>query len=208
MFFSRRTILALIASLPLLTLPVEAADKLDMKDVLAPHPLGERILGDEKAPVTIVEYFSMTCTHCGGFHKDTFPKLKADYIDTGKVRMVFREVWFDGIAFQEAALARCSGDKYFAAVDFFFAQQDALFASKDPKATLKTLAKQMGFGEAEFDKCVKDEKTVAALQQVYDDGAKKFGVQSTPSFIINGELTSGNLPYEDFKKILDRHLGK
>ncbi len=184
----------------------EKIKTINIKDVLVPHPLGEKVQGSATAPVTIVEYFSLTCSHCATFHKDTYPQLKAQYIDTGKVRFIHRDFWWDPIAQTESTLAWCSGDKYYAVQDMFFSQQDVIFKSSDRKATLKAIAQQMGINEKAYDECLANPKIKAGIVSVRDDAEKKLGVQSTPTFIINGEVHTGAMKMDEMAPILDRMI--
>src|SRR5690554_935145 len=128
---------------------------------MKPGPLPEMSLGKADAPVTIVEYASMTCPHCANFHKTTFPELKKKYIDTGKVRFIFREFPLDPLAAGGFMLARCAGKddktKYFAMVETLFHQQKEWVVQK-PIEPLKSIAKQAGFTEQSFDQCLSDQK--------------------------------------------------
>jgi protein-disulfide isomerase len=171
-------------------------------DLMTPGPLGEQSLGRDDAPVTIVEYASMTCPHCANFHKTTYPALKKQYIDTGKVRFIFRELPLDQIALLASMLARCGGkDKFFSLVEVLFQQQDK-WAVQDPLPPLLAIAKQAGFSEDSFNVCVKDQKVYDGVVWSYER-AGKLGVKSTPSFFINGKLHAGGMSIEDMAKMID-----
>ena len=165
---------------------------------------GEMALGDPGAPVTVIEFASMTCPHCGAFHTDTFPRLKAEYIDTGLVRFVFREFPLDRVAFSAAVLARCAGpDRFFPFIDTLFRQQEDWSRADDPMESLYQLAQIGGLPRAEFDACLNDEALATAVLTSRLDGESEYGVRSTPSFVVNGVLVEGNLPWQEFAAILD-----
>jgi len=159
-------------------------------DVLKPGPLPEKMLGSSTAPVVFLEYSSMTCAHCAFFANVTFPALKADYIDSGKVRYVFREFPLDGLAAAAAMLVRSTSD------DQFFPVIEALFASQrewvaDRVQPLMTFAaRQFGFTPARFTEIMADQQLFDKIKQTYSRG-EKFGVTSTPSFFINGKQWKG-----------------
>src|SRR5690242_13662638 len=126
---------------------------------MRPGPLPDLVQGKADAPVTIIEYASMTCPHCANFHKGTYPALKEKYIDTGKVRFIFREFPLDELAVAASMLARCAGspEKSMAMIDVLFASQDK-WAVRQPIPVLKQIAKQAGITEKAFDDCLKDQK--------------------------------------------------
>jgi protein-disulfide isomerase len=168
-----------------------------------PGPLGDKILGSESAPVTIVEYASVTCPHCAAFHRETYPTLKLKYIDTGKVRLIFREFPTQpaAIAIGGFMLARCAGDKYFPMLDAIFEQQQSW--AQDPYNGFLRIARQAGLSEERFEACLKDQKMAEAIQEVAIRGNKEFNVDSTPTFFINGKKYAGNLSVAELEKILE-----
>ena len=175
------------------------------EELMQPGPLGEKVLGKADAPVTIVEYASMTCGHCADFHNKTFPELKSRYIDTGKVRFIFREFPLDPLAAGAFMLARCAGDdKYFAAVDALFHQQRT-WAVQQPIPPLMTIAKQFGIGQEQFEKCLSDQKLLDGIEAVRQRG-QKFGVNSTPTFFINGQIQRGAISMEELDKLIQLFL--
>ncbi|EJW12985.1 Periplasmic thiol:disulfide interchange protein DsbA [Rhodovulum sp. PH10] len=198
--------LALVAAIGL-PMPAHAEDDVDMAKVLEPSPLGDIALGKKDAPVTIVEYASMTCGHCGHFTNDVLPIVKEKYIDTGKVRYILRDFPLDNVAAAITLLARCQGgEKYYPMVEMFFQQQKNWITAKDMKGAIFNLAKQAGFTQESFEACIGDQKLLDEVQAVRDRAAKEFGVNSTPTFFINGERIVGALPAEEFTKIIDKHL--
>jgi len=159
-------------------------------------------MGSATAPVTIIEYASMTCPHCAAFAVNTFPKLKEKYIDTGKVRYIMREYPLDGLAAAAFMLARCAGpEKYYPLIETLFAQQQK-WAVKEPLPPLRAIARQAGFTEQSFDACINDKALLGKVQQMRDRGTQKFKVEATPTFYINGERHSGALSIEDIDKAI------
>ena len=169
-------------------------------ELMQPGPLGEVSMGDAKAPVTIIEYASMTCPHCAHFAINTFPTLKEKYIDTGKVRFIFREFPFDPVAAGAFMLARCAGnDKYMPMVETLFAKQ-VDWVVKEPLPPLKEIAKQFGMTEDSFNACLENQKGLDAIQAVRDHAVDKLGVNSTPTFFINGKKFIGDLSMDQIAK--------
>ena len=183
-----------------------AAQSVAMADLLVAPSLGDMSLGKADAPVTIVEYASMTCPHCAHFHETTYPELKKRYIDTGKVRFIFREFPLDPLAAGASMLARCAGkDKYFALIETLF-QQQRQWAVDKPIPPLMAIAKQAGFTEQSFNTCLADQKMLDALNTERSRAADKFGVNSTPTLFINGKVQKGGASIEELVKIVDPML--
>ena len=181
----------------------DASQKAEAVPTVAPD---DKFLGKPDAPVTIVEYFSLGCPHCKHFHEDLLPKLKADYIDTGKVRLVFRDFPLDGVALAAATLTRCVNDlAYFAMVDTLFKQQETWHVENGVDQ-VKNIAKSAGMDDAAFDACLKNkaitDKIVAGRKEAED----KFKVDSTPTFFINDRVMAGVPSYDSFKLTLDAAL--
>jgi protein-disulfide isomerase len=178
-------------------------------DLMTPGPLGEQALGQEGAPVTIIEYASMTCPHCAHFHETTYPELKKRYIDTGKVRFIFREFPLDFLAATAFMLPRCAPkDKFFPMIEVLFQQQDKWVVGPpaSPLPALMDIAKQAGFTEESFNACVKNQTVLDGIKWSMDHGTE-LGVQSTPSFFINGKLYPGALTIEQVEKAMAPFLG-
>lgn len=194
--------LALASAAPFAIAPAAAQD-VNVEALHQPGPLGDMVLGSENAPVTIVEYASVTCPHCATFHQQTYPALKSKYIDTGKVRLIFREFPTAPapVAIAGFMLARCSGDKYFPLLDALFGQQRSW--AQDPYNGFLRIARQAGFTQESFDTCLKDEKLASAIQQVAQRGNTEFNVESTPTFFINGKKYVGALTVAELEKILE-----
>ena len=173
--------------------------------LMEPGPLGDMALGDEKAPVTIIEYASMTCPHCAAFHATTYPELKKRYIDTGKVRFIFREFPLDQLALAAFVLARCAGpDKYFPMIETLFHMQKEWVVQR-PLGPLLAIAKQAGMSEQAFNECLQDQKLIDGIEDVRQR-AMKLNVQSTPSFFVNGKPLRGNYSIEEFEKAMAPYL--
>ena len=176
-----------------------ALDELMAGEALPDVPLGAR-----EAPVTIVEYASMTCAHCAGFYATTFPELKSKYIDPGKVRFILREFPLDPLAAAGFMLARCAGDdKRNAIVDLLFAQQKNWAFTDKPLEALAALLKQTGMSQKTFDACLRNDDLRDKVYKVHDRAAEKFGVTSTPTFFINGKRQTGEITSDALAKLLD-----
>jgi protein-disulfide isomerase len=183
-----------------------ATGDVSMAELMRPGPLKEMALGEEKAPVTIVEYASMTCPHCAAFHQHTYPELKKRYIETGKVRFVFREFPLDQLALAAFMIARCAGDdKYFPMIETLFQQQQE-WVTERPLQPLMAIAKQAGIGEQRFNECLKDEKLSDGIEAVRTRAVQAFNVQSTPTFFINGKLLRGAFSIQDLEKQIQPYL--
>ena len=171
------------------------------------YAVGDMELGAKDAPVTIIEYASMTCPHCANFHMGPFKELKAKYIDTGKARIIFREFPFDPVALQASMLARCVGEKrYFGMLNVLFKSQAKWANSSEPQQALAKIARLGGFTEARFRACMTNQDLADIILKSRLNGSKKFGVDSTPSFIVNGVKTSGNMTATEWDKLLATYL--
>jgi len=172
-----------------------------MAELMAPGPLGDHVLGSANAPVTIIEYASMTCPHCAHFHETTYPELKRKYIDTGKVRFIFREFPLDALAAAGSMLARCAGkDKYFPLIETLFLQQKDWVVQK-PLQPMLNIARQAGFTQQSFDECLANQEMLKGIEEGRTR-AMKLGVNSTPTFFINGKIFRGALTPEEIEKQL------
>ena len=175
-------------------------------ELMKPGPLGDMSLGDEKAPVTIIEYASMTCPHCANFHETTYPELKKKYIDTGKVRFIFREFPLDQLAAAAFMLARCGGkERYFPMVETLF-QQQRTWAVQRPLQPLMAISKQAGLSEAGFNECLKNQQVLDGIEAERKRAAEKLNVQSTPTFFVNGKQLRGSATLADFEKEMAPYL--
>jgi protein-disulfide isomerase len=194
--------LAALAGFSPLRLIAEAMAQ-SASDVAKPVSLPDMALGPANAPVTITEYASMTCPHCAAFNENVFPKIKSEYIDSGKVRYVFREFPLDIKAAAGSMLARCiakdDAGKYFAIIDMLFKQQND-WVTKNTTETLTRIGKQAGLSQQAVEDCLKDQALldkIAADQKFANEVLK---VNSTPTFFINGEMIRGETSFEEFDK--------
>ena len=183
-----------------------SAGSVDMAKLLEPGALPDKVLGEADAPVTIVEYASMTCPHCAHFHATTLPELKTKYIDTGKVRLIFREFPFDPRAEAGFMLARCSDDNYFPMIDVLFKQQQNWASVENAKDALLQISKLAGFSQESFEACLTDQKLLDDVRAVQKRGAEEFKVDSTPTFFINGNTYKGALTIAELSAIIDGML--
>jgi protein-disulfide isomerase len=168
-------------------------DEVSVEALMKPGPLPELIVGKADAPVTIVEYASMTCSHCANFHSTVYPALKEKYVDTGKVRFVMREFPLDNLAAAAAMLARCAGgDTTYSMIDVLFKTQEKwAFVRGNPVPELFKIAQQAGFTQERFDTCLKDNATLDQMISARQRASDEFGVNSTPTFFINGKRLKG-----------------
>ncbi len=194
-----RSIRFAAALLAMLWMPAAAqAEILSTEEALA-----DRVIGDPAAPMTIIEYASLTCPHCANFHAETLPQLKKDWIENGKAKLIYRDFPLDKYAAAAAQIARCAPhDKYFVFLNAFYAQQQTWAKSNDPLKTLTQLAALGGMSQADVDACLANEELRDGILQMRLDGQMEFDINSTPSFVVNGKKVS-NLPYDDFKEILE-----
>jgi protein-disulfide isomerase len=176
------------------------------EELMVPSPLGEQVQGDTNAPVTLIEYAAVTCSHCSDFFLNQFPTIKSRYIDTGKVRFIFREFPLNALDLAGFMLARCANnDKFFPLVDTLFEKQREWVVQK-PLEPLMAIAKQAGFTQASFDACLTNQKVEDGVKWVRERAAEKFGVSGTPTFFINGKKYSGNPTAADIGKQIDSYL--
>ncbi len=163
----------------------------------------DRVLGNPKAPVTMIEYASLSCPHCADFANETLPKIEKNFIDTGKVKLIYRDYPFDGPAFAAAMVTRCAPPKrYFEFIKVLFANQDIWARTADPRAGLARIAKLGGMTNAEYNACVDNKSLYEALRQRAISAQREYGVHSTPTFLIGGKTIVGAQPYEVFAKAL------
>lgn len=203
MRLGRRAFVAVSLAAALLFAPAALAEDVSVDDLLMPGPLGDKVLGPVDAPVSVVEYASMSCPHCAHFDETTFDDFKLKYIDSGKVRYIFREFPLNAPAVAVAMLARCApADKFFDVVHTFFRTQDKWLYVNDVKAGILDVAKQFGFTEQSFDACIKNQALFEAVNAVQERGSG-FGVKATPTFFINGKKYEGALSLEELDKAIE-----
>lgn len=197
--FTRRNALSLLAGaglVPLLRPGLARAQSLETEG-----PLGDVWLGNEDAPVTVIEYASLTCSFCARYHQQTFPHVKENYIEPGRIRYTMREFPLDPLATAGFMLARCEEDRYYAIAELLFETQRQWAFADRPLDALQNLMRQAGFSQEKFESCLRDQSLFDAVQDVRDRGAA-LGVNSTPTFFFNGEMRSGALTTDEFDAIV------
>ena len=209
-FFAAAAVALLVASCGDAGLPIPGTQSVELK-------ADDMVHGKADAPVTIIEYASMTCPHCAAFNKDVIPQLTKDYIDTGKVKLVFREFPLDGAARMASAVARCfSGDQYFSFIDLLFANQmnwikdfdnNGMITREDIEEGLAQMARQAGMPRERAVACANDEKNLAAVDANWQEGQTRYNVGSTPTFLINGTPHIGEISFEALKQVIDPLAG-
>ena len=170
----------------------------------------EMILGDVNAPIEIIEYASMTCPHCANFHSDVYPQLKENYIETGKVKFVFREVYFDKYGMWASMIARCAGpDRFFGVIDQMFEKQKTWSRAGNDLAIvteLSKIGKLAGLGDDQINACLQDADNLRNLVGWYKANMEEHKISGTPSLVIDGEMVS-NRSYNELSALLDEKLG-
>lgn len=196
---------AIVASGPSLAQRKQGPAEVSVDELMKASDLPDLTLGSADAKVTIVEYASMTCPHCAHFENDVFDNLKKKYIDSGKVRFVYREFPLDNLAAAVSMLARCAGgDKTFPLIQTFYAkQQDWAFTQGNPVPKLLDIAKQAGFTQESFDKCLTDQKLLDQITAQRTRASDTFGVNATPTFFINGKKLQDTPTLEAFDKVIE-----
>ncbi len=178
----------------------------------------DHVRGAPNAPITIVEYASMTCPHCADFERETMPQLVMNYVDTGKVRLIFREFPLDGAARIASALALCvPEDKYFSFIDLIFLHQSQWLAdlNNDQQVSfeeavegLVQMGRFAGFSREKVESCIADKASLDRIDKVQAEAERRYGVNSTPTFIIQGKIHVGEISYADLDKILQPLLAR
>ena len=201
MTLDRRTVLA-----GMLALPVAASPAMVLSDGHEPV-LGDVVLGDADAPVTIVEYASLTCPHCSSFHINTWPQVKEAYIDTGKVKFILREVYFDKEGLWASMTARCGGEKgYYPMMETFLQTQRTWTRADNIGEAIQQIGRRAGLSNEQVSACLADREYAKTLLEAYQANAAADEIRSTPSFIIDGELHSGSMSFEEFSELVDAAL--
>ncbi len=193
----------LASSLP--SFAQQATGDAPQEGAAARGPLTEMSIGSPDAKVEIVEYASLTCSHCGNFHNNTYPLLKKRFVDTGQVRFVLREFPLDPLAMAGFMLARCEEDKYWPIVDMLFEKQREWAYVERPLDALAQMMRQAGFSQEKFESCLRDQALYDAINEVRAEGEGR-GVNSTPTFFINGERHTGAMSIDEFERILQPML--
>ena len=196
--------LAFVVFLVAATPPTAAANIASLEEAMS-----EMSLGKDNAPVTMVEYSSLGCPHCASFHFETLPKIKADYIDTGKLRLIYRDFPLGTPSLAAAMVARCAGrDRYFGFIELLFRSQSQWSQSNNPLEAIARVVRFGGMSEADINDCLKYQPLLESIRKGAETANEKLKINSTPSFIIDGDVISGALPYEHFKKAIDKALKK
>ena len=200
--WARSAILALALTTPLAGASVAEAEP------KASSPLPDSFLGSADAPVTVIEYSSLGCPHCSDFHAQVLPDIKRTFIDTGKVRWVIRDFPLSQLPLAGAVVARCAGPNgYPALIEALFRTQESWMSNKDPLGALEKLASVAGIDRARFNACLDDQELIKAVIDQRREAADKYGIDGTPSFIVNGEKVVGFVPFATMQTVLERHLG-
>ena len=170
----------------------------------------DMILGNPAAPVTIIDYSSLTCPHCASFHSEIFPRINEDYIETGKAKLIFREVYFDGPGLWSSMLARClEKNQFFSIIDLLFRKQDEWSRGEsqiDIVKGLTSIGRQAGIPESKVLECLKDQEKAKELVSWYKNNAVMDSVQSTPTILINGVRINNNRNYDGIRETIDSYL--
>jgi protein-disulfide isomerase len=188
------------------TTSVDVADNADENADLDIASIPDMMIGNPDAKVTVVEYASYTCPHCASFHAGTFKELKRDYIDTGKINFVFREVYFDRYGLWASMIARCAGpDKFFGMTDLMFTSQSSWTRAGEPAAIvdeLRKIGRLAGMDGDTLEACLNDDEKAKTLVAWYQEKAGADEIESTPSFVINGKKYS-NMSFAEMSGIID-----
>ena len=171
--------------------------------------MSEMVLGKADAPVTLIEYSSLGCPHCAAFHRDTLPRIKKEYIDTGKLKLIFRDFPLGTPALAAAMIARCSGPrKFFGFIDILFRSQAQWSRSDTPLAALTEVSRFGGITKADVEACLKYQGLLQSIRKGAEAAQKKYQINSTPTFLIGGGMISGSQPFETFKEAIEKALNK
>lgn len=208
---SRRDALGALGSatsLALLSSRAALAQNAPAAALAVPGPLGDVWLGPEGAKVTIVEYASLTCSHCAHFHTTTYPELKKRYVDAGQARFTLREFPLDPLATAGFMLARADmSAKYYPVTDLLFDTQPSWAFVNKPLDALAQIMRQAGFSQEKFEATLRDQKLLDAINAVKNRAAGEFKVDSTPTFFVNGQRLPGALSIDEFEKVIRPILG-
>ncbi|MGY3438121.1 MULTISPECIES: DsbA family protein [unclassified Marinovum] len=191
-------------------IPAGALDAQESSEEVDTSSITEMVMGDPDAPLTVIEYASYTCPHCANFHANQYKDLKAEYIDTGKVKFVYREVYFDRYGLWASMIARCGGEeRFFGITDLIYKGQKEWVAVGNPAGIvdeLRKIGRLAGLDDAELESCLQDGDKAKTLVAWFEENAARDAIKSTPSFMIDGKLYS-NMGWSEFKTVLDEALG-
>lgn len=176
-------------------------------DLLSPSGRADRIVGAADAPVTLIEYSSPTCGYCVAYHREVAPRIKSTYIDTGKVRLLYRPFVRNAVDAAIFMLAESRpAAEYDAAIDAFYARYDDITATSNVRGLLEEIAAGFGIGRGEFEKVLSDQRGLTPIQSLTEQAVKDFGVTGTPSFFVNGKLTAGGLSFEAMSRLIEEEI--
>ena len=198
------TYLYRILSIVFFILPISAVTVLDIKE-------DDLVIGDKNAPITIIEYASLSCSHCANFHKNTLPDIKKEYVDTGKVRFVFRNFPYDPPSLIGSVILKCvPKDVRYDYMNVLFMLRKNWVISDNAKSTqeLYKIMQSGGMSKEDFDNCLKRDDLANQIIKGRIDVQNEFNIQSTPSFLINGNLEQGNKSVKEFRQIIDKILSE
>lgn len=168
---------------------------------------GDMAIGLPEAPVSVIEYFSLTCHHCRDFHTEIFPRLRTEYVETGKVRFIARDFPLNRPALDAAVLAHCAGpERYFAFIETLFNTFDNWTRAADYLSALRQIGQLGGVSEGQFQACLGDKNLETRILSSIRSGQENYEIKSTPSFVINGNTYEGGMRFSSFAKTLDRYL--
>lgn len=185
----------------------EPVGSVDVAKLMQPGPLEDMVLGHADAPVTIVEYASMACSHCADFTAETLPAIKQQYISTGKAKLIFRELPLEPRSTGIFMLARCvTKERYYPFIETLFGHQRQWIETKDITGYLKQTSKLAGLSEQEFKSCLANQELLNKVNAVRERALKEFGVTGTPTFFINGKKYVGSLSVAQMSAIIDSAL--
>ena len=169
--------------------------------------LAERFQGKSDAPVEVIEYASLTCPHCAAFHNGPWPALKKEYVDTGKVKMIYRDFPTDQMALAASMIARCAPeDRYFGIIELMFRTQDNWRRSTNPREDLANIGRLAGMSLATIEACMRNQAVYDGVMKQRNVGIKKHNIDSTPTLIVNGKKIEGGLALEEFRQVFDKAL--
>lgn len=201
----RRRLIAAGAAAALLAF----AGPLAAQEAPATPEIVELVVGDPDAPVTMIEYASFTCPHCANFHLGVLPQLREEFVETGQVRLIYREVFFDRPSLWAAMIARCAGeDRYFGVAELLFRDQANWSRATDAEGLVRALyaiGRQAGMTDAAMEACLQDGALAQALVETFQANAAEHGIDATPTFVINGE-TVANMPWPDLRARIEAAL--
>ncbi len=167
----------------------------------------ERSLGNQNAKVTVIEYSSLTCPHCAAFHTGPWPAIKKEYIDTGKIKFIFRDFPLDRVALAASMIARCApAERYFGIISLMFETQDAWRGAANPQAALGSIGQLAGMSAETLQVCVQNRAVFEAVMKQRNDGDQKFKIESTPTILVNGQKIGGSLDIGRFREVVDQAL--